>query len=624
MSDFDPWLYETPQAVLSAMFDAILTSAGIKHSKGWGVQTARKIYEILTQNSKGEKLGELFSLLKEDENDQVKYIQDEINSFLKLNGKRLIVFIDNLDRANSDNVIFLLKLVATVFNFKNTVYVLSYDADRMQEIMRNTLKIDPRYMEKIIQQEISLPEISVETRREVFFSCFNNILTCYGVNPTQQSTYNRILENVAGNIPNMRSYKRFINSVLPVVFASNDYLYKFDFLVLESIRFLNLELYNEIFENKKYFVTHDAHIDYECYVAQSQRDFDKHRKEFSSRLTERYDSSLLQLLALVFPQMHEDAYHPGISRKNDEISQLKCARSAKYFDLYFTFNSNIYSSINDDVKEFICKLNAGKQTAEKHFIDVLKTLDAETQKEWLEILQLHLELINSNVLIPLAKMIADHMELTNNQMFFAQSNAQTRAVYIVSIICEKCTEKDLSDFMCYMQTDYRKIRTLGRMMHVMQQESEAKENLITRYELIKHALEKVCASIIEQKIDVYQDTWYFPGGIWSLIWYLDNVHKEYTISDYIEEFISGENVYRILGDMIRQHLGNQYGYSIPDDTFSRFIKSPETIDRLLEKSLPKTESELFVKRIYEAHKNGTPDDFGDKVVGSDTPINLNL
>ena len=178
--------------------------------------------------------------------------------------------------------------------------------------------------------------------------------------------------------------------------------------------------------------------------------------------------------------------------------------------------------------------------------------------------------------------------------------------------------------MIYLRDDYKQLRVLGRMMHIMKQESEQKDSLKERYELIKSTLFHACKNVIEQKINIYQNECYFPGGIWSLKWYLEEIKGEYTVIDYVEEVMNGDNIYRILGDLVRQSIGKRYGYSIPEETFCGFISQPDRVDKLLHENPPKTESEMLIKEVYDVYRTGEPDVFGDKGVSRDTPIMLDL
>lgn len=61
--------------------------------------------------------------------------------------KRLVFIIDNLDRMNSDNVLFLLTLIETLFKLPNITFILAYDKNRLNDIFKDNL-LDLRYLEK--------------------------------------------------------------------------------------------------------------------------------------------------------------------------------------------------------------------------------------------------------------------------------------------------------------------------------------------------------------------------------------------------------------------------------------------------------------------------------------------
>lgn len=66
---------------------------------------------------------------------------------LKNSGKRLVFIIDNLDRMNSNNVLFLLTLIETLFKLPNITYILAYNKNRLNGIFEDN-RIDLRYLEK--------------------------------------------------------------------------------------------------------------------------------------------------------------------------------------------------------------------------------------------------------------------------------------------------------------------------------------------------------------------------------------------------------------------------------------------------------------------------------------------
>lgn len=73
---------------------------------------------------------------------------------------RFLVTIDDVDRLEPDEVIEVLRLVRSVADFPNIIYVLCYDADRLAESISNATKLDDgaAYIEKIVQLTVMVPQ----------------------------------------------------------------------------------------------------------------------------------------------------------------------------------------------------------------------------------------------------------------------------------------------------------------------------------------------------------------------------------------------------------------------------------------------------------------------------------
>ena len=70
----------------------------------------------------------------------------QIGSYLLDQNKKVVFVIDNLERASAENIIFLFKLISTVFDLPNIIYLLSYDQARMNEILSDTAQINPKFV----------------------------------------------------------------------------------------------------------------------------------------------------------------------------------------------------------------------------------------------------------------------------------------------------------------------------------------------------------------------------------------------------------------------------------------------------------------------------------------------
>ena len=117
VNDFDPWLFGTQEALLSAMYDIILMSTGIRYSMSKRRHFQDSVSEIAVNVPKIG--GMLQGILKEkkDSYELVQEIKKQITSLLSKSEKTFVFFIDNVDRAEADNIVFLFKLIGTLFNF---------------------------------------------------------------------------------------------------------------------------------------------------------------------------------------------------------------------------------------------------------------------------------------------------------------------------------------------------------------------------------------------------------------------------------------------------------------------------------------------------------------------------
>ncbi|MFH6959162.1 P-loop NTPase fold protein [Flavobacterium aquidurense] len=98
-------------------------------------------------------------------------LYEDINKMLDETGKKIIVFIDDLDRLNQKEILQTLKLIRNTANFTNTFFVLAMD--KQYVIKRLTEKgniLDTKFVDKFFQLEIYLPEIDKSILKQYFIT----------------------------------------------------------------------------------------------------------------------------------------------------------------------------------------------------------------------------------------------------------------------------------------------------------------------------------------------------------------------------------------------------------------------------------------------------------------------
>lgn len=189
---FRPWLLGKRDALLAGLFGELAEKiAAVASARGDGakatVQKAKQTAETVRRFARalgragefieaGEVifvplgtggrflrgLGTLAEQKKEDgeEERDLAALKDKITADLRTLGHRFIVTVDDVDRLEPEEVLEVLRLVRSVADFPNVVYVLCYDIDRLAEAIESSANIDDgiAFLEKIIQLTVMVPK----------------------------------------------------------------------------------------------------------------------------------------------------------------------------------------------------------------------------------------------------------------------------------------------------------------------------------------------------------------------------------------------------------------------------------------------------------------------------------
>ncbi|WP_286965120.1 KAP family P-loop NTPase fold protein [Flavobacterium sp. UBA4854] len=152
------------------------------------------------------------------ESTSANQLYNEINEHLKEINKKIIVFIDDLDRLNEKEILQVLKLIRNTANFKNTFFVVAMDKEYVLSRLKSSNDIlNTAFIDKFFQLEIYLPEIDNSILRNFFFDCLNNSI----LQTSDGSFKNELIEAMSNEdnlfndfIKNMRDVKRVANQIV--------------------------------------------------------------------------------------------------------------------------------------------------------------------------------------------------------------------------------------------------------------------------------------------------------------------------------------------------------------------------------------------------------------------------
>ena len=151
-----------------------------------------------------------------NDNLSAKELYDNINAGLKEVHKKIIVFIDDLDRLSGNEISQVLKLIRNTANFTNTIFVVAMDKDYvLQRLKQSEEVLSSTYLDKFFQLEIYLPEIEKNVLKTYFLDTFQN----YNLDDASgfRMALNEALDdkNVLFDdyVRNLRDVKRYSNQV---------------------------------------------------------------------------------------------------------------------------------------------------------------------------------------------------------------------------------------------------------------------------------------------------------------------------------------------------------------------------------------------------------------------------
>lgn len=639
IKDFDPWAYNNQKSLLISLFDNVLKRTGINYSASSLNTIVNMFFEtIKNNNSIGNFIGSI--LLQNDSDDSIDKLKNRICDYLEQNDKTIVIFIDNLDRASSANIIFLLKIINIIFDLKRVVYVLSYDKARMNDLLYKNSNINEKFIEKVIQKEISITKLNRERIQLVVNDCITKLFDIYGVKKETYNDFIYITDYLSSKVSDIREFKRILNSVVIPILSIKRELYKPDIFALELIRFTNNDFYEEIYNNAKYYISFDFESNLDFYMISFQRkQFNQAGKMYFENVEDKYGKEILIFVSNIFPNVKKylndvDLRPEHETRDEYKKPSLNCgAASAKYFDLYFNLDENEYIIISKLYNSFIQLINDNtNEGCSYSVVEIFNDFFDEIPKEYHEEIINKLWLarndfdvnLNYSVLIGL---INNSEKISKGHSFFILSPYQ-RACAIMATLYSLLNEVEKQKIISCLKENIKLLELCSQIKYWLNSSSlyyDKKEADVSNFESL---ITEIYNSIITTPIDIYCDENYGIHNSWELLRTKRRVmgldeEAAVEIVDYISKIMRPEYIYKILKDIIGTSSGTRgYGYSINENTLKSFFEDEDIVLHYLNEYPPTNDTEKFVCEVFYKYKFGEPDDLGEKVIYTNDYIDL--
>ncbi|WP_185937105.1 KAP family P-loop NTPase fold protein [Chitinophaga polysaccharea] len=256
--DFNPWRSHSPTKIIEDFFELLIKKINY-YDPSLSKDIADYANSLLTisESKYGKLVSEAINILFSKE--EKKDLYGRINDALPKIPKKILVFIDDVDRLNKLEIIEVLRLIRNTANFNNVVYVICYDKEYVNAAIKIINECDSdTFLEKIIPFEFNLPKLSVTFLRNEIASQLQNSQE-FDASIEKQITI-IINTNTRGEVnftdeivKNSRDVIRLCNSF---IFDSRGIITEIsihDFYLIQLLKLKFINIYNDIYRYKSIF-----------------------------------------------------------------------------------------------------------------------------------------------------------------------------------------------------------------------------------------------------------------------------------------------------------------------------------------------------------------------------------
>lgn len=302
--EYNPWNTGNKSDIVENFFKTFSSLVGHRSSLYPHLQRyARALSDVGGIN--WEALTNIFSPEK-----TLDELKEQINQSVLKSKKRYVFFIDDLDRLDKEEIFEVLKLIRASANFKNTIFIVAYDPDYIENMLKELGVTEPLiYLQKIFNLELSLPSferdtipklLSKELKKFCDFRHWEEIASTTHM-PSRSNGY-----LIPRLIKNLRDVKRFLNLFTASYTQATRKLgrnFSFsDLFWIEILHYASPRVYDSLRDDPYTYLdisgSHNSYIPWR-FVFQKNKE---------RKLTEQEQ----EILSLVFPQNNSEKGGFGI------------------------------------------------------------------------------------------------------------------------------------------------------------------------------------------------------------------------------------------------------------------------------------------------------------------------
>lgn len=344
---FNPWMLSDQESILQEFFVVLQHSLNIdkvpklidkvKQYGGISSYLIKGIGYLLDStfvpgvsavtSSIAKRLDEVRKLLPEQKplNEQKK----EISAALQEHNTHIIVYVDDLDRLDRDEIHMVFRLIRQVADFENVIYVVAMDVNKVASAISsfygNDINEGYQFVEKIINFPILLPQVNPRALKEFADSQLESMLDA---NQSKSDDRGKVIKYLSQLFSTKREWVRYLNNLQIMLDLTKGEVNQYDLCLIEALRTIAPAIESLIYNHKELL----------CGSVESSEILGKEYQETKTKKSKLLDDILkkipttkqdisIRILNKLFPEQYNGLNFDYV------IHKRIC--SAIYFDKYF-------------------------------------------------------------------------------------------------------------------------------------------------------------------------------------------------------------------------------------------------------------------------------------------------
>ncbi|MGC1582481.1 MAG: P-loop NTPase fold protein, partial [Candidatus Acidiferrales bacterium] len=254
---FNPWWFAGGEDLISAFFNQLRSLLeGHKEFSSKMRNGLADFAELLSEAPLPHAtLAKVGARLIRPKPKNIAKLKDEISRALGIQGRNILVIIDDIDRLTSEEIRQIFRVVKAVADFPNVTYLMAFDK---QVVARSLSELQggsgEDYLEKIVQVPFELPLVDRLSIRSFFFEKLNPVIAAVDPKNFDQVYWGNVFfEGIDKFLITPRDVIRFANTLAVTFQAVAGEVNPIDFIAIESLRMFVPEAYDCVRNNREMF-----------------------------------------------------------------------------------------------------------------------------------------------------------------------------------------------------------------------------------------------------------------------------------------------------------------------------------------------------------------------------------